>query len=179
MTVKPNLRFKALAMVVVTMFAASACSSTTSTPSPSTAPAATPAPTSATSAAPTAAPTSSHKPVTISVGALRPGDTQEAVDALNVLINQFNPALLNAKNPFLNGFSIFGTISYPVTPLISMALAGIYNPSNRMYFIIPTFTFSLMNNLDLTLTSQTFQSYDPALYGSCQTMIFIRLKGSF
>jgi hypothetical protein len=101
------------------------------------------------------------------------------VNSVNVLINQFNPALLNAKNPFLNGFSIFGTISYPVTPLISMALAGIYNPSNRMYFIIPTFTFSLMNNLDLTLTSQTFQSYDPALYGSCQTMIFIRLKGSF
>ena len=89
MAVKPNLRFKALAMVVVTMFAASACSSTTSTPSPSTAAAATPTPTSATSAAPTAAPTSSHKPVTISVGALRPGDTQEAVDALNVLINQF------------------------------------------------------------------------------------------
>ncbi len=80
----------------------------------------------------------------------------------NVLVNQFNPALLYAKNPFLNGFSIFGNISYPVTPLISIALAGIYNPSNKMYFIIPTFTFSLMNNLDLSLISQTFQSYDPA-----------------
>jgi hypothetical protein len=87
--------------------------------------------------------------------------------------------LLNAKNPFLNGFSIFGNISYPVTPLISLALAGIYNPNNSMYFIIPTFTFSLMNNLDLSVIAQSFQSYDPTTSGFSQTSIFIRLKGSF
>ena len=100
-------------------------------------------------------------------------------NSANVLINQFNPGLLNAKNPFLNGFSIFANISYPFTPLISFALAGIFNPSNCMYFILPSFTFSLMNNLDLSLIAQSFQSYDPALYGSCQTSVFIRLKGSF
>ena len=97
----------------------------------------------------------------------------------NVLINQFNPALLNAKNPFLNGFSIFGNISYPATPLINLSLAGIYNPSNKMYFIIPTFTFSLMNNLDLSVIAQNFQSYDPSMAGASQTSIFIRVKGSF
>ncbi len=97
----------------------------------------------------------------------------------NILINQFNPSLLNAKNPFLNGFSVFSSISYPVTPLINLSVAGIYNPSNRMYFIIPTFTFSLMDNLDLSFISQTFQSYDPALAGSSQTSVYIRLKGSF
>lgn len=97
----------------------------------------------------------------------------------NILINQFNPGLLNAKNPFLNGFSIFGTISYPVTPLINISLAGIFNPSNRMYFIIPDLTFSLMNNLDLSLLAQSFQSYDPSVVPLLQTSIFIRLKGSF
>jgi len=97
----------------------------------------------------------------------------------NILINQFNPALLNAKNPFLNGFSIFANISWPVTPLITLALAGIYNPSNCMYFIIPTFTFSLMNNLDLSVIAQSYQSYDPAMWSTCQTSVFIRLKGSF
>jgi len=96
-----------------------------------------------------------------------------------ILFYQFNPGLLNAKNPFLTGFSIFGNISYPVTPLISLALAGIYNPSNRMVFIIPTFTFSLMNNLDLSLIAQSFQTYDPELTSLTQTSIFIRLKGSF
>jgi len=102
-----------------------------------------------------------------------------SINSVNVLVNQFNPGLLNAKNPFLNGYSIFGTISYPATPLISISLAGIYNPSNKMYFIIPTFTFSLMNNLDLSLIAQSFQSYDPVTVSSSQTSVFIRLKGSF
>jgi len=102
-----------------------------------------------------------------------------SANSLNILANQFNPGLLNAKNPFLNGFSVFGNISYPVTPLINLSLAGIYNPSNRMVFIIPTLTFSLMNNLDLSVIAQSFQSFDPELYGSLQTSIFVRLKGSF
>ena len=102
-----------------------------------------------------------------------------ASNSSNILISQFNPAMLNAKNPFLNGFSIFGNISFPPTPLINLSLAAIYNPSNRIYFIIPTFTFSLMNNLDLSLVAQSFQSYNPALYRSTQTSVFIRLKGSF
>jgi hypothetical protein len=100
-------------------------------------------------------------------------------NSANILVNQFNPGLLNAKNPFLNGFSAFGSISYPVTPLVNLSLAGIFNPSNRIYFIIPTFTLSLMNNLDLSLIAQSFQSYDPALYGSLQTSIYVRLEGSF
>jgi hypothetical protein len=101
------------------------------------------------------------------------------VNSSNILVNQFSPGLLNAKNPFLNGFSIFGNISYPVTPLINLSLAGIFNPSNKMVFVIPTLTFSLMNNLDLSVIAQSFQSYDPALYGSLQTSVFVRLKGSF
>jgi hypothetical protein len=97
----------------------------------------------------------------------------------NLLLSQLNPELLNAKNPFLNGVSVFGNISYPVTPLINISLAGIYNPSNRMVFIIPDFTFSLMNNLDLSIIAQSFQSYNPAISGLMQTALFLRLKGSF
>lgn len=41
------------------------------------------------------------------------------------------------------------------------------------------FSFSLMNNLDLSIIAQSFQSYDPPLYGYLQTSVFIRLKGSF
>ena len=102
-----------------------------------------------------------------------------STNSSNILVSQFNPALLNAKNPFLNGFSIFGSIAYPATPLINVSLAGIYNPTNRIYFIIPTFTYSLSNNLDLSVIAQSFQSYNPGLYGTLQTSVFIRLKGSF
>jgi hypothetical protein len=102
-----------------------------------------------------------------------------AANSSNLLLSQFTPGVLSAKNPFLNGFSIYGNFSYPFTPLINVSLAGIFNPSNRMVFIIPTFTFSLMNNLDLSIVAQSFQSYNDALASLLSTTIFIRLKGSF
>jgi ABC-type glycerol-3-phosphate transport system substrate-binding protein len=76
-------------MAALAIAAVSACSSATSTPSA----AATAAAPNATSAAPTAVP---HKPVTITVGVLRPGATQEASDALNLQISQFE-----AKYPWV------------------------------------------------------------------------------
>ncbi len=90
MTAKPNRRFKALVMVALAIGIVSACSSTTTTSAPTTAP--------GSSTAPTTAPSTgvAHKPVTISVGALRPGATQEAVDALNLQITEFN-----AKYPWI------------------------------------------------------------------------------
>jgi multiple sugar transport system substrate-binding protein len=90
MTAKPNRRSKAAVLVAVAMFAVSACSSSTSTTAPTTAP--------GSSTAPTTAPSTgvAHKPVTISVGALRPGATQEAVDALNLQISEFQ-----AKYPWI------------------------------------------------------------------------------
>jgi multiple sugar transport system substrate-binding protein len=79
-----SLRFKGLALAAVALLAASACSSS-ATPAP------TQAPVASTGVTPTEAPaaTTSHKAVTISVGALRPGATQEAVDALNLQISEF------------------------------------------------------------------------------------------
>ena len=74
------------ALAIVTV---SACSSAGSTPS-----AAAPAATDAPAAAPAA--TDTHKPVTITVGVLRPGATQEASDALNLQITEFQ-----AKYPWI------------------------------------------------------------------------------
>jgi multiple sugar transport system substrate-binding protein len=90
MTAKPNRRSKTAIMVAVAMFAVSACSSSANTPAPTTAPAA------ATTAPSAAAPADTHKPTTITVGVLRPGATQEAVDALNLQINEFE-----AKYPWV------------------------------------------------------------------------------
>ena len=90
-----------------------------------------------------------------------------------------NAQLLNPKNPFLSGFSIFGNISYPITPLINASLAGIISPYNGMYFIIPSVTVSLSTNLDLSLLAQTFQSYSGNKAINGETLVFIRMKGSF
>jgi ABC-type glycerol-3-phosphate transport system substrate-binding protein len=80
-----------LALAAVAIVAVSACSTASSTP---TAAPATDAPTAA--AATAAASTVAHKPVTITVGVLRPGATQEASDALNLQITEFE-----AKYPWV------------------------------------------------------------------------------
>ena len=97
----------------------------------------------------------------------------------DLLLQQMNAQLLNPKNPFLRGFSVFGNISYPLTPLINASLAGILNPDNGMYFIIPSVTVSLSDNLDLSLIAQSFQSYSGKSAINGETLVFIRIKGSF
>ena len=79
-----------LAVIIATIVAA--CGSSTATNAPSV------APSTAASAAPSAAASAGaeHEPVTISVGVLRPGATQEAVDALNLQISEFE-----AKYPWI------------------------------------------------------------------------------
>jgi multiple sugar transport system substrate-binding protein len=83
MTGKLNRRFVTLAMAALAVVSVSACSTASATPNAAPA-AATNAP-----AAATAAPAATHKPVTITVGVLRPGATQEASDALNLQITEF------------------------------------------------------------------------------------------
>jgi ABC-type glycerol-3-phosphate transport system substrate-binding protein len=74
------------AMAIVSI---AACNAATVTPGTSSAPGA-----SASAAA--AASAAAHKPVAISVGVLRPGAKQEAVDALNLQVNEFQ-----AKYPWI------------------------------------------------------------------------------
>jgi multiple sugar transport system substrate-binding protein len=83
------------ALAVITATIVAACGSSTTSPSPSAAASAAPA-TTAPSAAASSSPAAEHEPVTISVGVLRPGATQEAVDALNLQISEFE-----AKYPWI------------------------------------------------------------------------------
>jgi ABC-type glycerol-3-phosphate transport system substrate-binding protein len=92
MTGKLNRRFLTLAMAALAVVTVSACSAASATPTAAPA-AATDAPTAAATAAPSA---DTHKPVTITVGVLRPGATQEATDALNLQITEFE-----AKYPWV------------------------------------------------------------------------------
>jgi multiple sugar transport system substrate-binding protein len=83
MTRTPHRSFARLALVGLTAAALFSACGTAASPNPSSAP--------ASQAAGSAAPSSAaeHKPVTITVGVLRPGATQEAADALNLQISQF------------------------------------------------------------------------------------------
>jgi ABC-type glycerol-3-phosphate transport system substrate-binding protein len=80
-------RLAALAFTLVTASSLVACSSSAATQAPTASAAA--AATAAPTAAATADPMQGHEAVAITVGALRPGATQEAVDALNLQIKEF------------------------------------------------------------------------------------------
>ncbi len=86
-------RLAALALAATTAILVTACGSSTASTVPATA---APSASSAAAASPSTDPSVGHKPVTISVGALRPGATQEAADALNLQISEFE-----AKDPWI------------------------------------------------------------------------------
>jgi ABC-type glycerol-3-phosphate transport system substrate-binding protein len=91
MTRTPRHSFARLAVVGLTAAALFSACSPAASPSPSSPAASSGAPASA-----GASPAAEHKPVTITVGVLRPGATQEAADALNLQVSQFE-----AKYPWI------------------------------------------------------------------------------
>jgi ABC-type glycerol-3-phosphate transport system substrate-binding protein len=91
MTRTPRHSSARLAVVGLTAAALFSACSPAASPSPSTPAASSGAPASA-----GASPAAEHKPVTITVGVLRPGATQEAADALNLQVSQFE-----AKYPWV------------------------------------------------------------------------------
>jgi multiple sugar transport system substrate-binding protein len=80
MTAKPGRRLGMLVTMAVAIISLAACGATNNAASSSGA----------------SANAGSHKPVTISVGVLRPGATQDAVDALNLQVSEFQ-----AKYPWI------------------------------------------------------------------------------
>jgi len=84
-------RHTTIGAAAVAALLVAACGSSTPTPAPSTAASEAPAASASTD------PNAGQEPVTIVVGALRPGVTQEAVDALNLQISEFE-----AKYPWID-----------------------------------------------------------------------------
>jgi len=78
----------------------------------------------------------------------------------NILsLDQLNTTNINTKNLFLSGYSMFGSASYPFTPLINCSLAGITNFRNKLFFINPTVSISLKTNLELSFIGQIVRFY--------------------
>ena len=96
-----------------------------------------------------------------------------------LLADQASASAMNAKNPFLSDFSVFGGITYPPTPLFSLSLAGIWNWDNGTYIIIPSGTFSVATNMELMLLAQVFRIYDRTYPVDGINFIFLRYKWSF
>ncbi|MCP4178282.1 MAG: hypothetical protein GY756_10990 [bacterium] len=80
--------------------------------------------------------------------------------------------------------SIFGSVSYPITPLFNAGLSGMYYPQIEGYYVGPDFSYSLNDNIDFSFIVQTFggklkdQTTGERIKQS-QTIAFLRLKINF
>lgn len=86
---------------------------------------------------------------------------------------------LSAKYLSLARYSLFGQCSYPVTPLLSVDLSSILNPNDGSWYIGPTASYSLQNNLELMATGQLFFGEEGSEFGEIGKLLFARLKWSF
>ncbi len=94
-------------------------------------------------------------------------------------LNPLGNEILSAKTLSFAKYSLFGQVSYPVNPLINGSLSGIINPCDGSFYLGPTISYSLQNNLELMLTSQLFFGEDNTEYGDIGQLFFGRLKWSF
>lgn len=108
--------------------------------------------------------------------ALYNGNSQSAN---GYLVNPLASNNMSAKNLFLPDFSMFSSVSYPVTPLVNCSLAGIVNPQNNLFFFIPSVNISLVENLELSFTAQIMRHTKKKKLDQDLNLIYTRLKYSF
>ncbi len=88
---------------------------------------------------------------------------------------------LSAKRLSAGKFETFGQVSYPVSPLINLNIATIFNPVDNSAYIGPSVNLSLSDNLDLLFTAQILtgdEKSEYAYFGNTYCL-FGRLKWSF
>ncbi|HEY9124490.1 MAG TPA: hypothetical protein VIO15_09120 [Bacteroidales bacterium] len=71
-------------------------------------------------------------------------------------ISSINSSSVNAKTLALAKHNAVVQVSYPITPLFSSSLAGMYLPNINGYYISPSMTYSLAQNIDASLYAQIF-----------------------
>ena len=94
---------------------------------------------------------------------------------------------LSAKQLSFTEFNYFGQASYPITPLLTGGIAGIYYPEFKGFYLGPNLEYSLKENLYLSTYLQTFSGKFeiPDITGQIHkkrisyNLLFIKLKWNF
>ncbi len=91
---------------------------------------------------------------------------------------------LNAKYLSFTDWNLFGSATYPITPLLNATFAIMYYPNVNAFFLNPSFDYSLSDNLTFSFVYQYFKgNYPNALTGVKQDQqfqfAFLRLKQNF
>ncbi len=105
------------------------------------------------------------------------GNSNNSILGSGLLSNQ----TLTAKNLFPYQHTTFVGFNFAVTPLLSADLSTMTTLDFKNFFLIPSLSYSLAENLDLLLLAQVFWGVPPAQTDSyfLGSSIFTRLKYSF
>lgn len=86
---------------------------------------------------------------------------------------------MSVKTISFSKFSWFAQVSYPIHPLLTGSLAGMYFPSlGDGYFIMPSLAFSVSDNMEASLLAQRFEG-DFGASREKLNMFFLRFRYSF
>jgi len=76
-------------------------------------------------------------------------------------------------------WSLFGEVSYDITPLIRGSIFGLQNPIDASRVLVPSVTWSVVTNLDLTAIGLLFHGNQLTEFGGYGQSGYLRLKFSF
>ena len=96
----------------------------------------------------------------------------------NSSINLFNIDY-SAKQLSPAMYSIFGSMQYPITPLISSSVAAILNPSDGSLFVSPNVEFSINEAVYLLISGQFFLGDNFTEWGNYGQFYYFRVKWNF
>jgi hypothetical protein len=97
---------------------------------------------------------------------------------------EFYSGPLSVKNLAFTRYSVFGAMSYPINPLLQGSFAVMYFPKMEGFFIGPSVSYSIGNNLDLGFFLQFFSGkteQSPGYEKSREDLVFsyLRLRWNF
>ncbi|OFX39379.1 MAG: hypothetical protein A2W95_00180 [Bacteroidetes bacterium GWA2_40_14] len=85
----------------------------------------------------------------------------------------------NSKSLSISTYNVFANVIYPITPIFSAYLAGMYYTDQNGFFLMPGVDISLTNNLNASLIYQYFNLEIFGRQRISMNMAFARLKWSF
>ncbi|MCB0429901.1 MAG: hypothetical protein H6585_04030 [Flavobacteriales bacterium] len=110
----------------------------------------------------------------ITLGVLYQNQGLSGASNLNLL--NFNVSA-QSLSPFQ--FTAMGQMMFPVTPLINAGGALMYSPAGNTLFLNPTFSWSVKENIDLSLVGQWLYVKWNEKYRSGAKYMFLRMKWNF
>lgn len=76
-------------------------------------------------------------------------------------------------------WSLFAQVSYPFTPIFNGSMAVIYSPASNSFIALPTITYSVADNWEVSIIGQSFFADMAGKYQTLGNSLYLRLKWNF